>query len=119
MIFAERRVLGLLCAAFGVLSLAPIIFVWLSAHGPVPMNLPASAWSRLYFAEFVVLVVAGYGYIFAVTAKRDVFHGGPTLDFTIGLGLLAIAMSFGRPWIPGVFLLAFGLRLATGRALLA
>lgn len=83
------------------------------------MNLPASVWSRLYFSQFVALVVAGYGYILAVTAKRNVFHGGPTLDFTIGLGLLAIAMSFGRPWIPGVFLLAFGLRLVNGRALLS
>jgi hypothetical protein len=41
------------------------------------------------------------------------------LDFTIGLGLLVIASSFGRAWIPGAFLLAFGLRLANGRALLA
>lgn len=115
---AERRALGLLCAAFGVLSLAPILFVWLSAHGPAPMTVPAAVWSRIFYGLFVALVVTGYGYILASTAKRHVFHGGPTLDFTIGLGALAIASSFGRPWIPGVFLLAFGVRLAGGRPLL-
>lgn len=115
---AERRALGLLCAAFGVLSLAPLAFVWLSAHGPSPMSVTAAAWSRLYYGLFIALVVSGYGYILAVTAKSKVFHGGPTLDFTIGLGALVVASSFGRPWIPGAFLLAFGLRLSGGRALL-
>lgn len=115
---AERRTLGLVCAAFGVLSLAPILFVWLSAHGPAPMAVPAAFWSRLFYGMFIGLVVTGYSCILVSTAKRNVFHGGPTLDFTIGLGILAIASSFGRPWIPGVFLIAFGLRLANGRALL-
>ena len=114
----QRTALGLLCAAFGALALAPLLLSWLSAYGPAPLAWSASTWSRLYFAQFIGLVVIGYGYILAITAKRHIFHGGPMLDFTIGLGLLAVASSFGRPWIPGVFLLAFGLRLATGRALL-
>lgn len=114
----QRSRLGLLCAAFGALSLAPLLMSWLSTYGPAPLALPATVWSRLFFGQFIALVVSGYGYILALTAKKDVFHGGPMLDFTIGLGLLAIASSFGRPWIPGVFLLAFGLRLTTGRALL-
>jgi hypothetical protein len=92
---------------------------WLSAHGPNPVTLSGQAWSRLYYAQFVALVVSGYGYIFVSTAKGHVFHGGPMLDFTIGLGALVIASSFGRAWIPGAFLIAFGLRLATGRPLLA
>ena len=91
----------------------------LSAYGPNPVALSAPAWSRLYYAQFVALVVSGYGYILFSTAKRHVFHGGPTLDFTIGLGLLVIASSLGRAWIPGAFLIAFGLRLANGRPLLA
>ena len=41
------------------------------------------------------------------------------LDFTIGLGLLVVAASFGRAWIPGALMISFGLRLATGRALLS
>lgn len=114
----ERRSLGLICAAFGILSLAPILFVWLSAHGPAPMNVPAAFWSRLFYGLFIGLVVSGYGFILVSTAKRHVFHGGPTADFTIGLGVLAIASSFGRPWIPGAFLIGFGLRLASGRPLL-
>ena len=116
---AEQRArLGLLCAAFGALSLAPLALVWLSAYGPAPLAWSATTWSRIYFGQFIALVVAGYGYILAITAKRRVFHGGPMLDFTIGLGLLAVVSSFGRAWIPGAFLLAFGLRLANGRALL-
>ena len=115
---AQRSRLGLLCAAFGALSLAPLALSWLSSYGPAPLSLPAAAWSRLFFGQFLALVVTGYGYILAVTAKQHVFHGGPMLDFTIGLGLLAVLSSFGRAWIPGVFLLAFGLRLANGRALL-
>ena len=114
----QRSRLGLLCAAFGVMSLAPLLLTWLSAHGPTPLTLSASAWSRLYFGQFIALVVIGYGYILTITAKKQVFHGGPMLDFSIGLGLLVVASSFGRAWIPGLFLLAFGLRLASGRALL-
>lgn len=114
----QRSSLGLLCAAFGVFALAPLALTWLSSYGPAPLAWTAKAWSRLYFGQFIGLVVIGYGYILAVTAKSHVFHGGPMLDFTIGLGVLAVASSFGRPWIPGAFLLAFGLRLAGGRALL-
>ncbi|MBI2789388.1 MAG: hypothetical protein HYX59_11955 [Elusimicrobia bacterium] len=115
----QRNRLGLLCAGFGVLSLAPLAMTWLSAYGPNPVALSGPAWSLLYYAQFVALVVSGYGYIFFSTAKRNVFHGGPMLDFTIGLGLLVIASSLGRAWVPGAFLIAFGLRLAGGRPLLA
>lgn len=114
----QRSRLGLLCAAFGALSLAPLAMAWLSTHGPSPMTLSATAWSRLFFGQFVALVVAGYGYILAVTAIKHVFHGGPMLDFTIGLGLLVVVSSLGRAWAPGAFLIAFGLRLAGGRPLL-
>jgi len=115
----QRSRLGLLCAGFGVLSLAPLAMAWLSAHGPNPVALSGAAWSRLFFGQFVALVVSGYGYIFFSTAKGRLFHGGPMLDFTIGLGVLVIASSLGRAWIPGAFLIAFGLRLANGRPLLA
>ncbi|MDP3542546.1 MAG: hypothetical protein Q8T11_08795 [Elusimicrobiota bacterium] len=114
----QRSRLGLLCAGFGALSLAPLAMTWLSAYGPNPGTLSGQAWSRLYYAQFVALVVSGYAYIFYATAKGRVFHGGPMLDFTIGLGVLVVASSLGRPWIPGVFLVVFGLRLAGGRALL-
>ena len=114
----QRSRLGLLCAAFGVLSLAPLALAWPSAYGPSPLTLSGTAWSRLFFGQFIALVVAGYGYIFVSTAKRHVFHGGPMIDFSIGLAGVMIAFGFGRGWIPGSFLLLFGLRMATGRALL-
>ncbi|PIR15684.1 MAG: hypothetical protein COV48_12975 [Elusimicrobia bacterium CG11_big_fil_rev_8_21_14_0_20_64_6] len=115
----QRSLLGLLCAVFGALSLAPLLLIWLSAYGPAPLTLPASTWSRLFFGQFIALVVAGYGYILATAAKKHIFYGGPMLDFTIGLGLLVVVSSFGRAWIPGAFLITFGLRLASGRALLS
>lgn len=114
-----RSRLGVLCAGFGVLALAPVAMAWLSSHGPAPMAVSASAWSRLYFGHFVALVVLGYGLLFRVASKTKVFHEGPVLDFTVGLGLLVIASSFGRGWIPGLFLIGWGLRLMTGRALVA
>lgn len=114
----ERSRLGFLCAGFGLLSLAPLALAWLSSHGPAPMAVSGAAWSRIFFWEFVALVVAGYGYILILTAKRKVFHGGPMIDFSIGMAGVMIAFGFGRGWVPGIFLLVFGLRLSTGRALL-
>lgn len=116
---AQRSRLGFLCAAFGALSMAPILLSWLSSYGPAPLSLTASTWSRLYYGQFIALVAAGYGYLFAEAARRRVFHGGPMIDFSIGLAGVMIAFGFGRGWIPGLFLLAFGLRLASGRPLLS
>jgi hypothetical protein len=115
---SQRSSLGLLCAAFGGLSLAQALFSWLSAHGPAPLAVSASAWSRLFYGQFVALVALGYGYIAALAVRTRVFHGGPMIDFSIGLAGAMIAFGFGRGWIPGSFLLLFGLRLSTGRALL-
>ncbi len=114
----QRSRLGLLCAGFGVILLAPLAMAWLSSHGPNPLVLSGAAWSRIYYAEFIALVVIGYGYILSVTAKRRVFHAGPMADFSIGMAGVMIAYGFGRGWVPGVFLMIFGLRLATGKALL-
>lgn len=114
----QRSRLGLLCAGFGVLSLAPLALAWLSAHGPAPMAVSGAAWSRIFFGEFVALVALGYGYILGLAAKNRVFHGGPMIDFSLGMAGVMIAFGFGRGWVPGLFLLAFGLRLSNGRALL-
>lgn len=115
----QRSRLGLLFAAFGVLSLAPLALSALSAFGPAAFTPSGRIWSRLYFGQFVALIALGYGYIFAGAARAKVFHGGPMLDFTIGLGLLVVASSLGRAWIPGAVMLAFGLRMAGGRPLLS
>lgn len=114
----QRSRLGLLCAGFGVLLLAPVAMSWLSAHGPNAMAMSGALWSRIFYAEFIALVAAGYGYLLYATAKSRVFHGGPTADFSIGMAGVMIAYGFGRAWIPGLYLLVFGLRLSTGRALL-
>ncbi len=115
---AQRLFLGRLFAVFGLIQALAALYVLLSSGGPVPIQVSASSWSAFYFAHFVALTVLGYGWLFWKSARTKVFHGGPMLDYTIGLGALAIASSFGRAWIPGVFLIAFGLRLMSGRALL-
>lgn len=115
---ALRWRVGLLCAAFGAAHLLPALFVLLSAGGPAPVAVSARAWSAFYFAHFVALVCTGYGYLLWRSSRSKVFHGGPMLDFTIGLGALVIVESLGRGWLPGLFLILFGLRVATGRPLL-
>lgn len=114
----QRSRLGFLCAAFGTALLAPIAMGALSAFGPAPLTITASAWSRWYFGTFVALVVAGYGGLLLEASRTKVFHGGPMVDFSIGLAGAMIAYGFGRGWVPGVFLVLFGLRLTSGRALL-
>jgi hypothetical protein len=114
----QRARLGLLCAAFGLLELAAWAFAWLSSHGPSPAAVSGRAWSVFYYAHFAGLVVAGYALLFAEAARARVFHGGPTMDFTLGIAGLVIASSFGRGWLPAAYLVAFGLRLAGGRPLL-
>lgn len=115
---AQRVALGRLCAVFGLLHLLPVAFVLLSSGGPAPVAVTARTWSAFYFGHFVALVCAGYGFLFGLSFRDKVFHGGPTLDFTIGLGALVIAESLGRGWMPGVVLLGFGLRLMNGSPLL-
>jgi len=115
----QRSRLGTLCAAFGALLLAPVLLSRLSAYGPSAFTLTGPAWSRLFFGQFIALVVLGYGYLLISASKRKVFHGGPMIDFSIGLAGVMIAYGFGRGWVPALFLLAFGLRLCTGRPLIS
>jgi len=114
----QRRRLGFLCAGFGLLLLAPVALAWLSSLGPAPLAISAPAWSRYYFGTFVILVAAGFGLLLADSVRTKVFHGGPMIDFSIGVAGAMIAYGFGRGWVPGLFLVLFGLRLAGGRALL-
>lgn len=123
-----RRRLGLLAAAFGLLHLAPVAFVWLSSLGPAPVAVPASLLSRLFYAHFIMLVASGVGLQAWSASRTRLFYGGPFIDFTIGVvGFMLIEsaagafLSGGTSWpilTPGLALIAFGLRLANGRALL-
>jgi len=93
---ALRSRVGAICAAFGAAHLLPALFVLLSAGGPAPASVSGRAWSAFYFGHFVTLVASGYGYLFYQASRAKVFHGGPMLDFTIGMGALVIASSFGH-----------------------
>ena len=116
---AQRVRLGALCSAFGLLLALPPAYSWLSAHGPAALAVSAAAWSRYYYGSFVLLVVGGFGFLFTDAARTKVFHGGPMIDFSMGLAGVMVAFGFGRAWIPGLFLLLFGLRLMNGRSLLS
>lgn len=114
----QRSRLGALCAVFGLLLGAPFALNLLSSYGPAPLTVTAAAWSRYYFGTFVALVVSGFGLLFVEASRTKVFHGGPMIDFAIGVAGAMIAYGFGRGWVPGLFLVLFGLRLSSGRALL-
>jgi hypothetical protein len=123
-----RRRLGAVAAAFGLLHLAPVLFVWLSALGPAPVSVSAALASRLFYVHYVLLVVVGLGLQGLAAARAKLFYGGPFIDFTLGAvgfmllesaagALLAAGQSW-APLLPGLALTAFGARLATGRPLL-
>ncbi|MDE2489397.1 MAG: hypothetical protein KGM24_01025 [Elusimicrobia bacterium] len=124
---ALRRALGGVCAAFGLLHLAPAAYVWLSSLGPVPVLIRARAWSLFFYVHFIALVVAGYGLLAVSSVRTRVFHGGPMIDFSIGaVGFMTLesvcaAGLRAASWpalIPGAALAVFGLRLMGGRPLL-
>jgi hypothetical protein len=123
-----RRRLGLLSAAFGLLHLAPVAFVWLSSLGAAPVAVPAALLSRLFYAHFIALVTCGVGLQFYAASRSRLFYGGPFIDFTLGaVGFMLLEsaagafLSGGTSWpvlLPGLCLFAFGLRLSSGRPLL-
>lgn len=127
---ALRRAVGRLCAALGLVHFLPAAFVWLSSGGPSPVLVSARAWSLFFYAHFVLLVAGGLGLQAWAAARSKIFHGGPLIDFLLGvtgfmiletLAALALRGGAGPSWpalLPGLALAAFGLRLGTGRALL-
>jgi hypothetical protein len=127
---ALRRALGRVCVAFGLAHLLPVAFVWLSSGGPAPVLVAARTWSLFFYAHFIALVAGGLGLQAWSAARAKLFYGGPLIDFLIGvvgfmiletISGLALRNGAGPSWpalLPGVALLAFGVRLGTGRPLL-
>lgn len=125
-----RRTLGRVCAGFGLLHLLPVAYVWLSSGGPAPVLIAARTWSLFFYAHFIALVAGGLGLQAYAAARAGLFYGGPLIDFLIGVAAfmlletfagLALRRGAGPSWpalLPGLLLLAFGLRLGTGRPLL-
>jgi len=122
-----RRALGRLVAVFGLLHLAPTAFVWLSSGGPSPVLVGARTWSLFFYAHFLALCVAGFGAQAVSAARTKLFHGGPLIDFLLGVtGFMLLETAVAFAWrggtavalLPGAALAAFGLRLGTGRPLL-
>lgn len=122
-----RRSVGRLCAAFGALYLLPVLGLRVF---PGAMAVSARAWSFLFFIHFLGLVAGGIGLQALAAARSRLFHGGPLIDFLIGVAGFMLLESFvgaalrggsGPSWpalVPGAALLAFGLRLRGGRPLL-
>ncbi len=127
---ALRRALGRLTVVFGVLHLAPVAFVWLSSLGPASLSLPARVWGLLFYGHFIALTACGLGLQGARSARTKVFHGGPMIDFVIGVTAFMVLESVcasalrrgaGPSWpalLPGLFLIGFCLRLTSGAPLL-
>jgi hypothetical protein len=125
---ALRRALGKTVAVFGLLYLLPVAFVWLSSGGPSPVLVTARAWSFFFYAHFILLTAGGLGLQAFSAAHSKLFHGGPLIDFLIGVTAFMIletvaglTLRGGSSWpalLPGLALVGFGLRLGTGRPLL-
>ena len=127
---ALRRALGRVCLAFGLAHLLPVAFVWLSSGGPAPVLVAARTWSLFFYAHFIALVAVGLGFQAWSASRAKLFYGGPLIDFLIGVAGfmiletvsgLALRNGAGPSWpalLPGLALIAFGVRLGTGRPLL-
>jgi len=127
---ALRGALGRTVAAFGLLYLLPVAFVWLSSGGAAPVMVTARAWSLFFYAHFILLTAGGLGLQAFAAARAKLFYGGPLIDFLIGVTGFMILETFaglalrgggGPSWpalLPGLALIGFGLRLGTGRPLL-
>ena len=125
---ALRAALGRTVAVFGALYLLPVAFVWLSSGGPSPLMVSARLWSYFFYVHFILLTAAGLGLQAFSASRSKLFHGGPLIDFLIGMAgfmlletVAGLALSGGRSWpalLPGLALVGFGLRLGTGRPLL-
>jgi hypothetical protein len=125
-----RRALGRLCFGFGLAHLLPVAFVWLSSGGPAPVMIAARTWSLFFYAHFILLVAGGLGLQAVAGARAKVFYGGPLIDFLLVVTAfmiletvagLALRRGAGPSWpalLPGLLLIAFGLRLGTGKPLL-
>ena len=125
-----RKALGWVCLAFGLMHLLPVAFVWLSSSGPSPVLVSARAWSFFFYAHFIALVAGGLGLQAFTAARAKLFYGGPLIDFLLGVTVfmiletvagLVLRRGAGPSWpilLPGLMLVAFGLRLNTSRPLL-
>ncbi len=127
----QRSTLGAITAVFGLLHLLPVAFVLLSSAGPAPVLVSASLWSQFFFGHFLGLVLGGLGYLLFDSAHKQVFHGGPLVDFILTLtgfilvssvGGVLLNKGAGPSWpalTPGLYLVGVGLRLRTGAAFIA
>jgi hypothetical protein len=125
-----RRTLGRVCVGFGFAHLLPVAFVWLSSGGPAPVMIAAHTWSIFFYVHFIALVTVGLGLQALFASRAKVFYGGPLIDFLLGVTAfmlletfcaLALRRGAGPSWpalLPGLMLIAFGVRLGTGRPLL-
>jgi hypothetical protein len=125
-----RRWLGRVCVFFGLAHLLPVAFVWLSSGGPAPVMIAARTWSLFFYIHFIALVAGGLGLQAWSAARAKLFYGGPLIDFLIGVTAfiiletvagLALHRGAGPSWpalLPGLLLIAFGIRLGTGGPLL-
>ena len=125
-----RRTLGRVCAAFGLLHLLPVAYVWLSSGGPAPVLITAQTWSFFFYIHFIALVAGGIGLQAFSAVREKIFYGGPLIDFLLSVTGFMILETFvglalrrgeGASWpalLPGFLLVAFGVRLSTSRPLL-
>ena len=113
----QRRALGWWSIAMGLAHVLPVAFIALSAAGPSSHAFSPRTMSLYYYAHFISLTAVGIVGLAAWSAKDQVFHGGPFIDFSLVLTGFFLTASF-TGWLAGPFLILAGVRLLKGRPFL-
>jgi len=110
-----RRGVGVVYVLAGLLQWGVLAGIWL--------RLPAPVLSRLFFGQFLFLILGGLAYLASGFARTGTFLYEPLSDYLIGvavyvvlLSLVAVILGKGLagPWLaptPGLFLIYYGFKL--------
>ncbi len=110
-----RRGVGVVYVVAGVLQWCVLAGAWLM--------LPAGLMSRLFFGQFLFLILGGLAYLSANYVADNKFVYEPLADFLVGVAVYVVLLSLvalilvkglAGPWLapaPGLFLMGYGYKL--------
>ena len=109
-----RRGVGRIYVAAGLLNWGSLALLRL--------RLPVGLWKLVFFSQFLLLIVGSLLYLALSYARADSFDYHPLVDFLIGVALFVVLLTVSAAyaqrlfWLPGAFLIGYGLRLAYSAA---
>ena len=122
-----RRGIGALYVLAGVVHWAEMGFVTLISYRLIQVHMTGQLWSRMYFAQFLLLVITGPLYLLLAFRRSGLFTYAALVDYLVGVPVFIILLSIvlallvrgaspALSFLPGGFLLAYGIGLLSGRA---